>query len=571
MVQIYNGGAGFERALSRGKSKDGKPKATAAATAAPAASSSAAPARAAPARAAPAAAAPVSKPTAEKPAVAQDATLVKLAAGMGVMSDLEKKFIELEAKLVAQPAGQAMPGKSNIFANNEAWRQEMLKQDPEFFNRLANGQSPEYLWIGCADSRVPANQLLDLPAGEVFVHRNIANQCIHSDISFLSVLQYAVQYLKVKHILVCGHYGCGGAKAALGDSRLGLIDNWLRHIRDVRRMNAKYLDKCKDGDEELNRLIELNVLEQVHNVCATSIVQDAWDAGQELTVQGVVYGVGDGKLRDLGVVVNSSDDISKFYRTKSDSGALKAGNPNAPLVQVTKGGESELDSTMEKLTAELVQQTPGKLKEGANRVFVNNENWRQKMLKQDPQFFSNLAHTQTPEILWIGCADSRVPANQIINLPAGEVFVHRNIANQCIHSDMSFLSVLQYAVQYLKVKRVVVCGHYACGGCAAALGDSRLGLIDNWLRHIRDVRRHNQAELSRITDPKDSLNRLIEINVLEQMHNVCATSIVQDAWDAGQELEVQGVVYGVGDGKLRDMGVVAKANDDIGQIFRTKQ
>ncbi|MCK8046490.1 carbonate dehydratase [Shewanella sp. 1CM18E] len=191
-----------------------------------------------------------------------------------------------------------------LFDNNRRWAGRILEEDPKFFEELAKQQSPEYLWIGCSDSRVPSNQIIDLMPGEVFVHRNIANMVIHTDLNCLSVLQYAVEVLKVKHIMVVGHYGCGGIKASMGTEKLGLIDNWLGHIRDIYRIHRADLDSM-DEDERFDRLCELNVMEQVANVTSSSIVQDAWDRGQELAVHGWIYSVENGLLSDLDVTVNN--------------------------------------------------------------------------------------------------------------------------------------------------------------------------------------------------------------------------------------------------------------------------
>ena len=193
-----------------------------------------------------------------------------------------------------------MRGLEELFARNRAWAAARVAEDPQFFTELAGHQSPEYLWIGCADSRVPANEILDLPPGDVFVHRNIANVVTHTDLNCLSVLQYAVDVLRVKHVIVCGHHGCGGVAAALEGTRHGLVDNWLRHVVDVAEKHATELDALGD-DERPVRLCELNVVEQVANVCQTTIVEDAWARGDDLTVHGVVYGLEDGLLRDLDV------------------------------------------------------------------------------------------------------------------------------------------------------------------------------------------------------------------------------------------------------------------------------
>ena len=188
-----------------------------------------------------------------------------------------------------------------LFANNRAWAAEMTRRDPEFFRRLAAQQAPQYLWIGCADSRVPANEIVGLPPGELFVHRNIANVVVHTDLNCLSVLQFAVDALRVRDVIVCGHYGCGGVAAALRDERLGLADNWLRHVQDVRsKYDAELRDIASDAERH-DRLCELNVREQVTNVAQTTVVQDAWARGQPLTVHGWIYGLRDGLLRDLGV------------------------------------------------------------------------------------------------------------------------------------------------------------------------------------------------------------------------------------------------------------------------------
>lgn len=200
-----------------------------------------------------------------------------------------------------------------LFANNRAWAAAVTAEDPTFFQRLSQQQSPAYLWIGCSDSRVPSTQLVDLMPGEMFVHRNVANIVAHTDFNCLSVLQYAVEMLQVRHIIVCGHYHCGGVLAALQTHRLGLIDNWLQHVQDVRRKHIVLLARCKDPVEEENRLCELNVVEQVVNVSQTTIVQKAWSRGQELSVYGWIYDVADGLLRDLHIRVSSDEALEEQY------------------------------------------------------------------------------------------------------------------------------------------------------------------------------------------------------------------------------------------------------------------
>ncbi|MEQ9146565.1 MAG: carbonate dehydratase [Parvibaculaceae bacterium] len=188
---------------------------------------------------------------------------------------------------------------TKLFERNKAWAEKIKEINPDYFEKLSHQQTPEFLWIGCADSRVPANQIVDLPPGEVFVHRNIANVVVHSDLNCLSVIQYAVEVLKVKHIIVCGHYGCGGVAAAVEDEAHGLIDNWLQHIRDVYRIYESELDGMTDDHAKLNRLCELNVIEQTRNVCDTTIVKSAWQSGADLSVHGIVYSLQNGILKDL--------------------------------------------------------------------------------------------------------------------------------------------------------------------------------------------------------------------------------------------------------------------------------
>jgi len=192
-----------------------------------------------------------------------------------------------------------MKDLSQIFENNKKWAQSVRDGDPDFFHRLSTQQSPQYLWIGCADSRVPANQIMSLPPGDVFVHRNIANVIVHTDLNALSVIQYAVEVLKVKHIILCGHYGCGGVKAAMNNTQHGLIDNWLRHIKDVERFHETELALIEAEQVKYDRLCELNVIEQTNNIINTSIVQDALNKGQDLQIHGLIYNIKDGLLNEL--------------------------------------------------------------------------------------------------------------------------------------------------------------------------------------------------------------------------------------------------------------------------------
>ena len=199
-----------------------------------------------------------------------------------------------------------------LFENNRKWAAQISQSDPSFFSKLAQQQNPEFLWIGCSDSRVPANEIIGLLPGELFVHRNVANLVIHSDMNCLSVLQYAVDILKIKHIIVCGHYGCGGVRAALETKPHGLIDNWLRLIRDLNQRQSGELSLFSDKEDRINRLCELNVVEQVKNVGNTTIVQEAWRRGQMVTRHGWIYGISDGLLKDMDVSVSSSEDLVKI-------------------------------------------------------------------------------------------------------------------------------------------------------------------------------------------------------------------------------------------------------------------
>ncbi len=201
----------------------------------------------------------------------------------------------------------------DLFEANARWAENVVKTDPDFFVRLSQQHAPEYLWIGCADSRVPASQITDRDPGEIFVHRNIANVVVHTDLNCLSVMQFAVDHLKVKHIIVCGHYGCAGVTGALDGNELGLVENWLRHIQDVHRKHFDLIEKCSEGNSRSDRLCELNVIEQVINVCRTTIVRDAWRRGQPLTVHGWIYGLDDGKLNDLDVSISALREIDPAH------------------------------------------------------------------------------------------------------------------------------------------------------------------------------------------------------------------------------------------------------------------
>lgn len=206
-----------------------------------------------------------------------------------------------------------------ILDNNKKWVESQIAIDADYFKDLSKGQHPPLLWIGCSDSRVPANEIIGAKPGEVFVHRNIANMVVHTDMNMLSVLDYAVNVLKVQHVIVCGHYGCGGVKAAMGNQSIGLIDNWIRHIKDVYRLHEDYLNSIADEEERFNKFVEINAQEQVFDLAKTSIVQNAWKNGQDLTLHGWAYGLNSGYVTDLGVNMTSNDDLDEMYRLKFTS------------------------------------------------------------------------------------------------------------------------------------------------------------------------------------------------------------------------------------------------------------
>jgi len=219
--------------------------------------------------------------------------------------------------------GSAMGQLDHLFAQNRIWADSMTKRDPEFFLKLSRQQTPEYLWIGCSDSRVPANEIVNLLPGEMFVHRNVANVVVHTDLNCLSAMQFAVDVLKVKHIIVCGHYGCSGVRAALRCDRIGLADNWLRHVQDVTEKHKGCLHAVSGETARSNVLCELNVIEQVSNVCLTTIVRDAWERRQPLTVHSWIYGIKDGIMRHLGMSVTKPEEFEPQYR--ASLAAIEAG------------------------------------------------------------------------------------------------------------------------------------------------------------------------------------------------------------------------------------------------------
>ena len=207
----------------------------------------------------------------------------------------------------------------DLFEQNREWAERIRQEQPDFFEQLAKQQTPKYLWLGCSDSRVPANQIVGMLPGELFVHRNVANLVIHTDLNCLSVIQYAVDVLSVRHIIVCGHYGCGGVRAAMETRQFGLIDNWLLHLKDIYRAHSDQFDGLAEFEDRFNRFCEINVIEQVLNVCNTTVVRGAWERGQDVAVHGWIYGVEDGRLRDLGLTVAAVSELDSVYRNALES------------------------------------------------------------------------------------------------------------------------------------------------------------------------------------------------------------------------------------------------------------
>jgi carbonic anhydrase len=233
---------------------------------------------------------------------------------MTTKNDINKNDITL-----SKPALSQKESYNALLSGNREWVNSRLKEDTDYFKKLSKGQSPEVLWIGCSDSRVPANQVTGTNPGEVFVHRNIANVCVHSDMNMLSVLDYAVNVLKVKHVIVAGHYGCGGVAAALSNKQFGLIDNWLRHIKDVYRLHSHELDRISDQEAKVNRLVELNVIEQSYNLCKTTIIQNAWKERTDLEVHGWIIDINTGLVKDLKVTNHDSHSLGYVYEVNNDA------------------------------------------------------------------------------------------------------------------------------------------------------------------------------------------------------------------------------------------------------------
>jgi len=428
------------------------------------------------------------------------------------------------------PVGACKLEPDAILRNNNEWATGYARSNPGVFDRLAQGQKPKYLIIGCSDSRVSVSNMMGTEPGQVFATRNIANMVVNSDLNMMSVMQYAIEYLKVEHVIVCGHYGCGGVKAAMGNQSLGFLDSWLSEIKKVRNKHEKKIfSKYAVEKKRFEKMCEANVAEQVHNVVNNPILQAAWARGQDITVHGWIYNIQNGRLTDLDVSANALKFVSPVHKLTF---------PNA----VSKGDEpiDTLEDILEK-----------------------NEDWA---AAQDPAFLRSLVPSQKPTYLWLGCSDSRVPPNKVLGVGPGEVFVHRDIANVVHASDVSSMSVLEYAVHHLKVKHVVVCGHYGCGGVKAAMGDHPHGLIDHWLKSIRDVIDKNQEAISRLPE-EEKFDKVCELNTASQALNVAHSFVIQRAWAAGLDVTVHSWIFRLGTGTINNLKLSFSKPADLSRIF----
>ncbi|RHZ22038.1 hypothetical protein DYB26_000970 [Aphanomyces astaci] len=366
-------------------------------------------------------------------------------------------------------------GLQELLQRNKKWAHDIKKQNPTYFSKLVDQQSPEVLWIG-----TPTFLLI-------------------TDLNALSVLEYAVTALKVKHIIVCGHYGCGGVNAAMTQKEFGLVDNWLRSIKDIYSDNANVLGRISDDKKRSDLLTELNVAKAVYNVCHTRIVQTAWQSGQELHIHGWCYRLKDGIIRDLKICISGEDQVEDIYRKMQEK--------ESPELCLARTFASI--STGEK---------------GLHELLERNKKWAAKVQKEDPTYFAKLEHQQAPEVLWIGDA---------------------------YRPDCGCLG-----------------GHYGCGGVNAALTQQEFGLVDNWLRNIKDLYITNHHQFERITDEKERQDLMTELNVAKSVYNICHTRIVQNAWLRGQELNVHGWCYRLKDGIIRDLKIRVTGEDQVEAIYR---
>lgn len=428
-----------------------------------------------------------------------------------------------------------------LFAANKEWIQFKKQQDPTFFERNSAVHKPSVLWIGCADSRVPSNEVIGAESGEIFVHRNIANVVMNTDNNLMSGLTYAVEVLGVEHVVVCGHTNCGGVAASLTPADFSPpLEGWLSHLRMVYRHHRAELDAITDRDQKLSRLVDLNVIEQCKNVYRTAVVQQRLAENDETSdkpfsfprIHGCVYDLSTGYLKRVNWVTPDMDDKYGMFESE----------------------EQSLDHSI-------------------NNLFSNNAIWAKQKKESNPQYFKQLSSAENPSIFWVGCADSRVPSNEIVGSEPGEIFTHRNIANVVMQTDQNLQSGLQYAVDALGVEHIVVCGHTNCGGIAASLTPTAFSPpLEGWLHHLANVYRLHQSELDGISDQKIRLRRLVELNVLEQCNNIAQSALVlqkqAESIERGAPFPVpviHGFVYDLEDGALKNLNWSPTTTDKVSE------
>ncbi len=472
------------------------------------------------------------------------------AFGRTLLRGSSKKNLQCSAKPVTGRMSKVAPVRMSslaedvnadyeeLFIANKEWISFKKAQDPTFFERNSAVHKPSVLWIGCADSRVPSNEIVGAESGELFVHRNIANVVMNTDNSLMSGLTYAVEVLGVDHIVVCGHSQCGGVKASLNPQDFSPpLEGWLSHLRMVYRHHREELDNIEDESVLLSRLIDLNVIEQCKNVYKTAVVQQRLAEGKSSKtfsaprIHGCVYDIATGYLKR----VNWVTDMEDPYEMWADE-----------------------DQS---------------LKHNIQNLLESNKRWVNEQKKKEADYFEKMAANESPSIFWVGCADSRVPSNEIVGSEPGEIFTHRNIANVVMQTDQNIQSGLQYAVDALEVDHIVVCGHTNCGGIAASLTPTAFSPpLEGWLHHLANVYRLHKQELDGIADQKAKLRRLVELNVLEQCNNIAASALVQQKQRASLEAgspyavpRIHGMVYDLEDGRLINLNWEPQIKDRYGK------
>lgn len=401
------------------------------------------------------------------------------------------------------------------FVENLKAHSNLLEQ----VNSTKEGQFPFAIILSCIDSRTSAELIFDQGLGDIFSAR-IAGNVLNEDI--IGSMEFACKLAGSKLIMVLGHSHCGAITGACKGAKLGHLTNLLAKVEpsiEYVKENNKNLDI--ESKEAVDLVAYHNVDHTIDHILSKStVLSEMYQAG-EIGIVGAFYKVETGEVnivKEMFVEKNKTMAHSDFYK----------------------------------------------------KILERNKQWVEERLTVNPNYFKRLSEKQTPPVLWIGCSDSRVPANEIIGAEPGDVFVHRNIANMVIHSDMNMLSVLDYAVNILKIKDIIVCGHYGCGGVLAAMKNESYGLIDNWIRHIKTVYRLHNVELDQIDDEVQRFNRFVELNVQEQVYDLAKTSIVQEAWSRNQELGIHGWVYGLNSGYVTDLNVNLMSNQDLDEVYQLR-